>query len=173
LPSRPKSLYLDIEASRIKQDGVSMPTPRSRIWFHEFRRSGPRFAESQALHEQVLNLWAEGKTKAEIAALLDIDPQTVRKITWRARQAGDERAFARTKPILATTFTSRSVLELYREQYIVRGLAQAFEVPHAQMEELLRAIVRGHRSELAQEASGGERQAHGNEPEDARPRAAA
>jgi hypothetical protein len=118
-----------------------MTTPRSRIWFHEFRPGGPRAAESQALHSQILDLWAAGKTKAEIATMLQIDKHTVRKVTWKARHQGDPRGFARSKPVLSTSFSSHSVLELYREQYIVRGLARAFEVPHAQVEAILRAMT--------------------------------
>jgi hypothetical protein len=119
-----------------------MTTPRSKIWFHEFRPGGPRAAESQALHNQVLDLWADHKTKREIATMLEIDIHTVRKITWAARKAGDPRGFAQTKPLLlSTSFSSHSVLDIYREQYIVRGLARAFEVPHAQVEAALRAIA--------------------------------
>jgi len=118
-----------------------MTTPRSKIWFHEFRPGGPRAAESDELHNQVLDMWAKGKTKAEIATMLDIDKHTVRKVTWKARKNGDPRGFAKTEPImLSTSFSSHSVLEIYREQYIVRGLARAFEVPHAQVEAVLRAM---------------------------------
>lgn len=118
-----------------------MTTPRSRIWFHEFRPNGPRAAESADLHNQILDLWAKGKTKAEIAHMLDIDRHTVRKVTWKARKDGDPRGFAKTRPILSTSFSSHSVLDVYQEQYIVRGLARAFEVPHAQVEAILRAIA--------------------------------
>lgn len=120
-----------------------MPTPRSKIWFHEFRPNGPRAAESQELHNQILDLWAQGKTKAEIASMLDIDRDTVRKVTWKARKNGDARGFAKTQPIMIrTSFKTHSVLDIYKEQYIVRGLARALEVPHAQIEAILRVIAK-------------------------------
>jgi len=118
-----------------------MTTPRSKIWFHEFRPGGPRASESQELHNQILDLWAQGKTKAEIATMLEIDKHTVRKITWKARKDGDERGFAKTRPVLTTSFSSHSVLDVYQEQYIIRGLARAFEVSHAEMEAVLRRIA--------------------------------
>ena len=118
-----------------------MPTPRSKIWFHEFRPGGPRAAESEELHNQILDQWANGKTKAEIADMLDIDRHTVRKVTWKARKNGDPRGFAKTQPImLQTSFSSHSVLDVYKEQYVIRGLARAFEVPHAQVEAVLRKL---------------------------------
>lgn len=119
-----------------------MSTPRSKIWFHEFRPNGPRAAESAELHNQVLDLWAQNRTKAEIADMLNIDRHTVRKITWRARKSGDPRGFRQTKPIvLSTHFSSHSVLEVYQEQYVIRGLARAFEVSHAEVEAVMREIV--------------------------------
>lgn len=118
-----------------------MTTPRSKIWFHEYRRNGPRAAESEQLHDEVLNRWSNGCTKSEIAADLEIDKHTVRRITWMARKSGDPRGFAKTKPILQTQMECQSVLELYREQYIVRGLAKAFSLSHSQVETALRSIA--------------------------------
>jgi transposase-like protein len=117
-----------------------MPTPRSRLWFYEFRPTGPRAAESAALHHQVLDLWATGLSKAEIASMLDIDPHTVRRITWRARKAGDARGFAKTTPVFANA--SHSVQKIYQEQYVIRGLARALEIPHARVEAALRDIAK-------------------------------
>lgn len=119
-----------------------MTTPRSKIWFHEFRPNGPRAAESEELHDLILNMWAQGKTKAEIADMLEIDRHTVRKVTWKARKDGDPRGFAKTERIaMQTSFSSHSVLELYNEQYFIRGLARALTVPHAQIEAIIRTMT--------------------------------
>lgn len=76
-----------------------MTTPLSKIWFHEFRPGGPRAAESAELHNKILDLWAEGKSKAEIASALQISISTVKKATWRARKKGDPRGYAKSKAI--------------------------------------------------------------------------
>lgn len=73
--------------------------------------------------------------------MLDIDPHTVRKVTWRARCEGDPRGFAKTQPILTTSMSSHSVLEVYKEQWIIRGLARALEIPFAQIESALRNVI--------------------------------
>ncbi len=127
-----------------------MTTPRSKIWFYEFRPNGPRAAESTDLHNQILDAWAAGATKAEIARMLQIDRHTVRKVTWKARRIGDPRGFAQTKPILLSMGeTSQSVLDVYQEQWVVRGLAKAFEIPHASMEAILRNVVEQAKKEEA------------------------
>lgn len=117
-----------------------MTTPRSRIWFYEFRPTGPRAGESAELHSQVLDLWATGRSKTEIARLLEIDKHTVRRITWKARKTGDPRGFARTKPIAVESQVP--VEKIYKEQYIIRGLARALEVPHAVVEAAVRSVVK-------------------------------
>ena len=110
-----------------------MTTPRSKIWFYEFRPGCPRAAESADLHNQILDAWAAGATKAEIARMFQVDKHTVRRITWRARKAGDLRGIAQTKPVFSTWFACNKPLKLWREQYIVRGLARAFEMSHSKV----------------------------------------
>lgn len=124
-----------------------MTTPLSKIWFHEFRPGGPRAADSAHLHNTVLNLWAEGKSKAEIADALEISISTVKKITWRARKKGDPRGFAKSKAIASAVTSSSSppsdpVLHMATAQYVIRGLARAFGIPHSTVESVLRRLAR-------------------------------
>ena len=112
----------------------------SNTWFYRFRKGGDMAETSVREREQILELWAAGKTKKEISEAMNIHVNTIRKATRLARMAGDERGFAKTRP-LSTSFSCDSVLELQNQQWFIKGLAEKFDIHFTQMESAVRAVV--------------------------------
>jgi Homeodomain-like domain len=110
-------------------------------WFYRYSsRNGGDLADER-VHDQVLDLWASGKTKREICETLNIHVSTVRMATIRARHQGDERAFTKTKPIFRTTGAICSVLDIHREQWFIRGMSEATGIHFTQLESMMRKLV--------------------------------
>lgn len=116
-------------------------TRHSRDWFYKFSaRNGGELAQlSQELHNLVLNAWAEGETKMQIAAKTGLHPNTIRKIARQAREQADPRGFARMKPQIMASCDS--VLELRNYQWFVKGLALELDLPYMQAESLINRVV--------------------------------
>jgi hypothetical protein len=115
---------------------------RKPEWFHRYspRNGGDLSAESAALHEAILSQWAEDRSKAEIAHGLQISVGMVRKVVRNARLNQDPRGFAKTKPMLTMGANHTGVLDLYKEQWIIRGLSQRLDVHFTKIEQALREI---------------------------------
>lgn len=118
-----------------------MDAPARKEWFYRYSpRNGGDLAELR-VYDQVLDLWAEGKTKREICAALNIHTSTVRMTLVRARHKGDQRAFTKTTPIMRTEGAICSVLDIHKEQWFIRGLSQRLDIHFTQLESAVRATV--------------------------------
>lgn len=116
-------------------------TKHSDDWFKLSPRNGGNATISAKLREDVLNMLAAGKTKREIATALDIHVSTVQKVGWKGRHAGDPRAFTRSKPLLTTSASCTSVLELRNNMYFIRAMADRMDVHYTQAESIIRAAI--------------------------------
>lgn len=118
-----------------------MTAPPRREWFHRYSpRNGGDLA-GQSAREQVLDMWAEGKTKRQICEALNIHVSTVKMTVARARHGGDPRAFAKTVPVLRTAGAICSVLDIHKEQWFIRGLSQRLDIHFTKLESAMRATV--------------------------------
>lgn len=116
-------------------------TKHSDDWFKLSPRNGGNATISSELREAILTMWAAGKTKREIANQLNIHVNTVKMTNWKARQAGDARAFGRSKPLLTTSASCTSVLELRNNQWFIRAMADRMEIHFTQAESMIRAAI--------------------------------
>ena len=128
-----------------------MDAPARKEWFYRYSpRNGGDLAELR-VYDQVLDMWAEGKTKREICAALNIHVNTVKMIKMRAKHNGDPRAFAQYDKYprgialgakkIGTEFKFKSVLEVWRDQYIVVGMAHKLEIHWTQIEAALTEVI--------------------------------
>jgi len=116
-------------------------TKHAGTWFYRFsqRNGGDLAALSEEIHDHVLNQWAQGKTKAEIASMTGLHPNTIRKIARQAREKADPRGFARMKPQIMASCDS--VLELRNYSWFVRGLAERLDIHWTQAQALVDDVV--------------------------------
>jgi len=118
-----------------------MTAPARREWFHRYSpRNGGDLAELR-VRDQVLDMWAEGKTKREICEALNIHVSTVRMTLVRARHKNDARAFTKTVPVMRTEGAICSVLDIHKEQWFIRGLSERLDIHFTQLESAMRATV--------------------------------
>lgn len=118
-----------------------MNAPPRKEWFYRYSpRNGGDLAELR-VRDQVLDLWATGKTKREVCKALNISVSTVRMTLVRARHDGDPRAFAKTTPILRTEGAICSVLDVHKEQWFIRGLSERLEIHFTKLESAMRDTV--------------------------------
>lgn len=116
-------------------------TQGSHVWFYRYsaRNGGDMAALSEQTHNTILDHWAAGKTKMEIATMLDLHPNTIRKVTRQAREKADPRGFAKMKPQLMASCDS--VLELRMYAWFVKGLAEKLDLHYTQMEAVINDVV--------------------------------
>jgi transposase-like protein len=116
-------------------------TKHSHTWFFRFskRNGGDLAAVSEQTHNTILEHWATGKTKAEIASMLDLHPNTIRNVTRQAREKADPRGFAKMKPKLMASCDS--VIELRNYAWFVKGLAERLECHYTQAEALINDVI--------------------------------
>lgn len=118
-----------------------MNTIPRREWFYRYSPRNGGDLSALRVRDQVLDMWADGKTKREICEALNIHVSTVRMTMVRARHDGDPRAFAKTKPVLRTEGAICSVLDIHKEQWFIRGLAERLEVHFTKLESAMRETV--------------------------------
>lgn len=125
----------------IPAHGCSELTKYSHIWFHRFsgRNGGDLAQEAAENREAILSMWEQRLTKRQIAERLGIHMNTVKAVCYKARKAGDPRAFAGVKPLMQAQCTT--VIELQNQQWFIRGLADKLEIHYTQAESLIRHVV--------------------------------
>jgi transposase len=126
-----------------------------REWFHRYSpRNGGDLAEVSAdLHNQILNLWASGIPKSQISVRMGVHVGTIRKAVRAARNNQDPRGFAKAKPLMVVCGRYESVLDLYQEQWVIRGLAEEFGVHFTKVEQAIRKLSNAVKAETQSKVS--------------------